>query len=144
MNWGALSEIIWIQVIKMDFHYRDKLWKCLASESSKWQNRSRAEPTNWWKSFLRVTEILISHMQLMQPDRRSWVQDWMSPREHPVCQITGGCPSRNSSAATAGAWIPGSIGICSDPAQPLQSPHGVTHSCCAHPNCSPWIPAPLF
>lgn len=66
---------------------------------------SRAETTNWWKSFLRVTGILISHIQLMQPDR-SWMQDWMSPTKHPVCHIMAGCPSRNSSAATARNWIP--------------------------------------
>lgn len=79
---------------KWIFHYRDKaeLWKCFASGSSKWQvyMGSRAETTNWWKSFLRVTEILISHIQLMQPDRKSWMKDWMSPRKHPVCHIMNG------------------------------------------------------
>lgn len=93
----------------------------------------KAETTTWWKGFLRVTEILISHIQLMQPDR-SWMQDWMSPRKHPACHTMGGCPSRNSSAATAGKnWIPGSW---SDPAQPLWAPLGVKHCCCVHPNCS--------
>lgn len=99
---------------------------------------SRAESTNWWKSFLRVTEILISYIQLMQPDRRSWLRDWMSPRKHPVCHIMGGCPSRNPSAATAGNWIPGSIRIWSDPAQPLQPSHGSQTQLL----CTPQLPPP--
>lgn len=106
----------------------------------------RAESTNWWKSFLGVAKILISHIQLIQPGRRSWMQDWMSPRKPPVCQAMGGCPSRNPSAATAGNWIQTPAGF--DPALTQHSHSDLlmesdTAAVCT-PSAPTWIPASLF
>lgn len=148
MNWGALNEIIWIHAIKMDFSLHRQGWAVKTPPLRIFQMTqvymgSRAETTNWWESFLRVTEILINHIQLMQPDRSSWMQDWMSPRKHPVCHTVGGCPSRNSTAATAGNWIPGSSrpGLIQHSHSNLltESDTALVHPNCSHLNSSPTV-----